>query len=213
MTNLKHVGRLKNTGAKVAVVFRTLPGESDQCLVLPTAQLPDAQHDSFIEVLETQVAQDAFELGEVLFRNYFPDGRNMLNAMRVDNRLHKVATSLVEMTPNNNASVPLDQLNVMIAEQKNCAVDDLCNFVQGGAQANKTESSVQDVADVTETPQPITESAPSAPAADGVLSDKDLAKSYRSQADAMYKEAARLRREAEELDPTPKKTAKKKEEA
>jgi hypothetical protein len=41
-----------------------------------------------------------------------------------------------------------------------------------------------------------------------VLTDKDLAKSYRSQADAMYKEAARLRKQAEELDPTVKKIKK-----
>jgi hypothetical protein len=46
-----------------------------------------------------------------------------------------------------------------------------------------------------------------------VLSDKDIAKSYRSQADAMYKEAARLRREADELDPPAKKAVKTKEEA
>jgi hypothetical protein len=46
-----------------------------------------------------------------------------------------------------------------------------------------------------------------------VLSDKDIAKSYRSQADALYKEAARLRKEAEDLDPTPKKTTKVKESA
>jgi hypothetical protein len=40
------------------------------------------------------------------------------------------------------------------------------------------------------------------------LSDRDLAKSYRSQADAMYKEAARLRKEADNLDPVIKKTKK-----
>jgi hypothetical protein len=40
------------------------------------------------------------------------------------------------------------------------------------------------------------------------LSDRDLAKSYRSQADAMYKEAARLRKEADSLDPVIKKTKK-----
>jgi len=45
-----------------------------------------------------------------------------------------------------------------------------------------------------------------------VLSDKDIAKSYRSQADAMYKEAARLRKEADSLDPIVKKTVKSKEE-
>jgi hypothetical protein len=46
-----------------------------------------------------------------------------------------------------------------------------------------------------------------------VLSDKDIAKSYRSQADAMYKEAAKLRKEADDLDPPQKKTAKVKESA
>jgi len=48
-------------------------------------------------------------------------------------------------------------------------------------------------------------------AANEVLSDKDIAKSYRSQADSMYKEAARLRKEADDLDPPAKKAAKAKE--
>ena len=38
------------------------------------------------------------------------------------------------------------------------------------------------------------------------LSDEDLAASYRSQADRMYKEAKRLREQAEELVPTKKKS-------
>ena len=40
---------------------------------------------------------------------------------------------------------------------------------------------------------------------DGVLSDEDLAAQYRSQADAMFKEAKRLREQAEELVPTKRK--------
>jgi len=43
------------------------------------------------------------------------------------------------------------------------------------------------------------------------LTDEDLARSYRSQADRLSKEAAQLRRQAEELVPTKKKTAKKSE--
>ena len=39
-----------------------------------------------------------------------------------------------------------------------------------------------------------------------VLSDEDLAASYRSQADAMFKEAKRLREQAEELVPTKRKS-------
>jgi hypothetical protein len=39
------------------------------------------------------------------------------------------------------------------------------------------------------------------------MSDEDLAKSYRSQADRLSKEAAQLRRDAEALVPTKKKKA------
>jgi hypothetical protein len=44
---------------------------------------------------------------------------------------------------------------------------------------------------------------------DGVLSDADLAAQYRSQADSLFKEAKRLREQAEELVPTKKKSSKK----
>ena len=37
------------------------------------------------------------------------------------------------------------------------------------------------------------------------MTDEDLAASYRSQADTMFKEAKRLREQAEELVPTKKK--------
>ena len=39
MKNLKHVGKIKNTGSKVLVVFRTLPGESNMALVVQTSPL------------------------------------------------------------------------------------------------------------------------------------------------------------------------------
>jgi len=68
---------------------------------------------------------------------------------------------------------------------------------------------IQNVGDVKDlSPQPQTTPKEES----GVLSDRDLAKSYRSQADAMYKEAARLRKQADEIDPPAKKTAKIKEE-
>lgn len=207
MKPLKHIGRVKNTGAKILVVFRTLPGESNMALVLPVAQLPDAYHDSIMSVVETDQAQDAFELGEIMFIRTFPDGRPMLRAMQADNRLQKVPTDNIIMTPTPNDTIELSQLNILIAEQKNCAVDDLYTFVSGAPKKN--ESEVQTLAEVKDTPAPVR-----AQASDNtVLSDKDIAKSYRSQADAMYKEAARLRKEADALDPPQKKTAKVKESA
>jgi hypothetical protein len=207
---LKHIGRMKNTGVKILTIFRTLPGESNMALVLPVSNLSDSYHDSIMTVVETTQAQDAFELGEMLFIRTFPDGRPMLQALQADGRLQKVATDLVIMSPTANDSIQLDQLNVLIAEQKNCSVDDLYTFVSGAPK--KSNTTVQDIAEVKDiASQPSNE--PLKASGDTALTDKDIAKSYRSQADAMYKEAARLRKEADELDPPQKKTAKAKESA
>jgi hypothetical protein len=215
MKSLKHIGKMKNTGVKVLVVFRTLPGESNYALVLPTANLPDQYHDSIMTLVETDQAQEAFEFGEIMFTRTFPDGRPMLQAMQADNRLQKVATDLVVMTPTPNDSIQLDSLNALIAEQKNCAIDDLYTFVKG-APPKKAETVVEEIATAKDISEPIVD--PDVPAAlraqasnTEALSDKDIAKSYRSQADSMYKEAARLRRQADELDPPQKKTTKAKE--
>lgn len=213
MRSFKHVGRMKNTGAKVLVIFRTLPGESNQALVLPVAQLPDSYHDAIMTVVETDQAQDAFEFGEIMFTRSFPDGRPMLQAMQADGRLQKVPTDSVVMTPTTNDSIDLSQLNILIAEQKNCSVDDLYTFVSGAPK--KSDATVKDIVEVKDV-EPIVDPDIPAPVRaqasnDQALSDKDIAKSYRSQADAMYKEAARLRKEADLLDPPQKKTSKVKE--
>jgi hypothetical protein len=212
---LKHIGRTKNTGVKLLVVFRTLPGESNMTLVLPVANLPDSYHDSIMTLVETEQAQDAFEFGEIMFTRTFPDGRPMLQALQADGRLQKIPTDTVIMTPTTQDTIELSQLNILIAEQKNCAVDDLYTFVSGAPK--KTDATVEDIAKVkdlapsvdTDIPAPVRAQAATTEA----LSDRDIAKSYRSQADAMYKEAARLRKEADELDPPQKKTTKKVEES
>jgi hypothetical protein len=207
---LKHIGRMKNTGVKLLTIFRTLPGESNMALILPVSSLSDSYHDSIMTVVETDQAQESFELGEILFTRTFPDGRPMLQALQADGKLQKVATDLVVMSPTANDSVQLDQLNVLIAEQRNCTVDDLYTFVSGAPK--KSDVTVQDVAQVTDlTSQPSNE--PIKATNDTVLTDKDIAKSYRSQADALYKEAAKLRKDADELDPPQKKTTKVKETA
>ena len=201
---VKHIGRIKNTGVKVLTVFRTLPGESDSTLVIQVNQLKDEYHDAIMQLLETDQAQEAFEFGEMLFIRHFPDGRPMLQALQQDGRLQKVSTSSVLMTPTVNSAVPLDQLNVLIAEQRNCAVDELCNFVSG-AQANAQAKTNADKKTAPVKQAPVVERAQAAP--NEVLTDSDIAKSYRSQADAMYKEAARLRKEADALDPPKKKAS------
>lgn len=216
MRALKHIGRLKNNNLKVLVAFRTLPGEADHALVIPVSRLSDTYHDNIMKLVEEDQAQSAFEFGEILFTRSFSDGRPMLQALRADNMLIKVPTDQVEMTPNTVDTIGLHQLNVLIAEQKNCAVDDLCTFVSGAP--NSKTARVDEIAqvkelgrDVGEPNIPQTQNAPLRATNNEPLSDKDIAKSYRSQADAMYKEAARLRKEADALDPPVKRAAKAKE--
>jgi hypothetical protein len=212
---LKHIGRTKNTGVKLLVVFRTLPGESNMALVLPVANLSDSYHDSIMTLVETEQAQDAFEFGEIMFTRTFPDGRPMLQALQADGRLQKIATDTIIMTPTTQDQVELSQLNILIAEQKNCAVDDLYTFVSGAPK--KSDATVEDIAKVKDLAPSVDPDIPAPVRAQAAtteaLSDRDIAKSYRSQADAMYKEAARLRKEADELDPPQKKIAKVKESA
>jgi len=199
---LKHTGKMKNNNAKVLVAYRTLPGESDNALVVDVARLTDAQHDEIMKVVESNQAQTANELADVLSRRYFPDGRQMLMALHTDGRLKKVGTTQVIMTPTNSDTVVLSELNQMIAEQKGITVDQLA--------VTETEETV---ATAKEMPTATAEPAPTEVKQDlnQPLTDEDLARSYRSQADRLSKEAAQLRRQAEELVPTKKKTAKKSE--
>ena len=211
MKSLKHIGRLKDSNAKVLVVFRTLPGEADHALVLPVSNLSTEDHDAIMNLIETQQAQDAFEFGEIMFIRKFSDSRNMLQAANADKLLMRIPTDHVIMTPNTNDEILLSELNVLIAEQKNCAIDDLYTFVSGA-------SKVEDVVEVNDLGRDVGE--PNVPeyqdkkqneiAQAPVLSDEQIAETYRSQADTMMKEAQRLMEEAEQLAPTKKAPAKKK---
>jgi hypothetical protein len=153
--------------------------------------------------LTPQQAQDTFEFGEILATRYFPDGKPMLAALHQNRNLVRVATKDVEIMPTPTNAIGLDELNKLIAEQRGVKIEDL-------AVSNGSKVEAKDIAKVTDLSAP---AAPLQATSNEVLSDTDLAKSYRSQADAMYKEAARLRKEADSLDPPKKKTTKVSEEA
>ena len=193
---LKHVGRIAATGKKVVVAYRVIPGDPDYCLVIPTQSLEAAQHDDLMKVLESSAGQNAYEFAEAMARTTLSDGLNMLAGMQRYGKLVKVKTETVEMTPDTQNSILLSELNKTIAEQKGVTVADLALKGPDGqtVQPAKETITADPVGDYTTTN------------VDGVLSDEDLAAQYRSQADAMFKEAKRLREQAEELAPTKKKT-------
>lgn len=185
---LKHVGRIAANKRKVVVAYRVVPGEPENCVVVQTENLMAEEHDTLMKAIESAAGQEANEFAEVMARTILPDGRNMLAGFHTTGKLRKVPTDAVEMTPDRNTTIMLNDLNNMIAEQRGVTVAELA--IEGAtAPAQTAETPIAETTQTTE----------------AVLSDDDLAKQYRSQADAMFKEAKRLREQAEELSPTKKK--------
>jgi len=204
MPSYKHVGRVKNNRRKVVVAYRVIPGEPDNCLVVQTENLSADEHDTLIKLVESDAGQTADEFAEAMARSYLPDGRIMLAAFHATGKLNKLQTNQVEMTPNGATVIGLDELNKMIAEQKGITVADLAVKGPDGT-VQPTDGSADEPVDPVAT-YTQTEAAPSA---EGIITDEQLAAQYRSQADALFKEAKALREQAEELVPTKKKTSKK----
>ena len=158
-----------------------------------------------IKLVESNSGQTADELADVMARSRLSDGSNMLARLHKTGKMVKVLTKDVEMTPDHKTKIMLNELNLIIAQQKGVSVDDL---------AVKDKSApVTSVASVSEIPKAKSEAEVETlqAAQDSVLSDDQIAAQYRSQADRLSKEAAALRRQAEELVPkkaTAKKTTK-----
>ena len=194
---LKHVGKLKN-GRKVIVAFRTVPGEPENCIVVATESLDADQHDTLINLVESNAGQSVNDLAEAMARTQLPDGRVMLEAFHAQGKMVKYPTTEVVMIPNASTSIPLNELNEATAEADGVSVSDLAVKPKGVVAQTQTQAETQTT--------PVVESTQPQAADDGVLTDEQLAASYRSQADAMFKEAKKLREQAEELVPTKKKS-------
>lgn len=189
MAELKHVGRVIPSGKKCIVAYRTLPGDAYNCLIVPTENLPDSYHDAIINLVESNAGQSSYEFAEAMARTSFPDGYVMLTALHAQNRLVKLSTDQVEMLPTTSQSIKLSELNQIIAEQRGTTVDDL------SLKSSLKEELFKEPAKTEEPKTALVE----------LLTPEQKAKHYRSEADRLSKEAAALRRQAEELVPTVKK--------
>jgi hypothetical protein len=185
---MKHIGRMKNNGAKIVVAYRTLPGDPLSALVVGTNSLGDAYHDSLMNVVQDTSGQQANELADILAVRRFPDGSNMLEFLHRRGNLKKVPTNGVLMTPTPQTSISLDELNVLIAEQKGITLDELA--VTDGANPNpkskKSDPTKTTSASVNGEEEIIAETA-----------EEDMTPAQlRSKADALFKQAQVLRKQA-----------------
>jgi len=195
----KHVGKMKNNSARVAVAYRTIPGDAHSALVLGTNGLTDAYHDSLMSLIDSDAGQQANELADVLATRRFPDGTVMLQYLHANGHLKKVPTNLVLMTPNSQTITQLDELNKLIAEQKGITLEEL-------AISDETAKSEKKTADVKEeifVPEIVVDQKkPVVVESTEEISDPMIiAKQYRSKADKLAKDAANFRRMADAIDP------------
>lgn len=213
MAEIKHVGVLKNNQRKVIVAYRVIPGENPptNSIVIDTASLSDSDHDTLIRAVESNSGQSAFEFAEVMARTSLQDGSNMLARFHSTGKLQKVAMTAVDMTPNTTTKLNLAELNDIIAKQRGVAIADLALKDPNQTKPGTTVQEVGSVNEMAKATTPVVAESQTADIKlqapnDGVLSDEDLAASYRSQADRLYKEAKALREQAEQLAPTKKKS-------
>jgi len=191
---LKHVGKI---GEKpCVVVFREVPNEPENCLIVESNSLSDQKHDDLMNVVQSAEAQESNNIADVLSRRQFTDGSNMLNDLHFSKKLQKVSVDMVFLTPTPSQKVSLKEVNVEI------------NKLEGGYTPPKTETDP-----VSVDTQPITESTeaavPEASVAENLLVQAEL---LEQDAKALLQDADAKKSEAYKLDPSlkPKKSSTKK---
>lgn len=175
----KHAGLLKNTGVRVAVVFRKLPNDEKTCLIVETERLPDSYHDYVIQTLNSREASETNDFYEVLNRRTFPDGTNCLTSLHQRGFLRREPVTNVTMMPLPGQAVPLELINATIDKK----VDEYM-------ARQKDQSNTDAVAEAMAL-------AKAEPAADPVV----VAKGLILQAELLEADAAAKREEAYTLHP------------
>ena len=137
--HFKHIGELVDGGSKVVIMYRTVPGEPNNCLVVGTKFLPDLYHNALVKAVEGPAGQEAEEFADYASRQTFPDGTNMLAMMHNDNYIKKFKTNEIMVTYGNTAEgrILLNKLNDMVAKEKGVKVSELTKDPEAPTEAPK----------------------------------------------------------------------------
>ena len=148
--HFKHIGELADESkAKVVILYRTVPGEPNNCLVVGAKFLPDMYHNALMKAVESDGGQDAEEFADYASRQTFPDGTNMLAMMHNDNFIKKFKTKEIIVTYGNTEEgrILLSKLNEMIAKEKGVSVKEMAKDPE--ATATKTTTKKADAKKTT----------------------------------------------------------------
>ena len=184
---MKHVG---SYGEKpCVVVFREVPNEPDNCLIVESASLDDSKHDDLMNVVASLEAQESNNVSEVLSRRQFTDGTNMLNDLHFSKKLIKVPVDMVFLTPTPSQKISLQEVNAEINKLETGSNPPLNVDVDPGS---------------LQTPNPV-EVTGDASAAEGLLVQAEM---IEQDAKQLMEDAESKKAEAYKLDPSlkPKKS-------
>jgi hypothetical protein len=125
------------------------------------------------------------------------NGQNVLEVLHRQGYIRKVPANQMILQPNAQTTIRVDELNKLLRE------------MDSGAEAHErlaemdAQAGIKDPAKSLKNlnkPDPVPQAAPVQAAADGVLSDEDIAKGQLSQAEALKADAQRLLNEAQTLE-------------
>ena len=172
---MKHIGR--HGDRKVAIVYKTVPDQDHMALIVYTETMNAGMHDAMMKVIESKEAQNENELADVLFRNLFSDGRQMLTTLHREGMIKKVEARQIIVTPNAKSSVNLGELNDILKEMAKGedASNRLANLDKNSGLVDPTRANPLE-----------------SPSATGVLDNNTLAKQQLAQAKRMENEAKNL---------------------
>ena len=205
MANMKHIGRVANTGMKCIVVFREIYDERgnvsdpNHCLVVETERLPDMEHDDVVRVVESPAGQEAQQFYQIAHRSMFSDGLNMLTKLHNRGYLRKYPTDQIELTPNSSTVIKLSEVNEIIRKQsKGMSEADIRNSMVDDTDKAPRQLDGKSAPVRLDPTQTIDQAVPTQEAA---LDDVTLAKNMLTQADVFLAEAQRLQEEAYSMAP------------
>lgn len=173
MNITKHIGKY---GEKpCVVVFREVPNEPENCLIVQTATLPSNMHDELMSAVQSAEAQQANNVADVLQRKLFNDGSAILSTLHYQKFIQKVPVSLVSLNPTPTQDIALADLNAEIRK------------IEGGYTPPKTDGSY-----LNESTTP-----PNTADNDAVPVTEDEAQSLLVQAELLEQDAKSLLADAE----------------
>ena len=221
---MKHLGKLKNTNQRCAVVYRNIPGPDgrgvsnpDKCLIVLLENLPDHIREEIENIIRSPSTQQTKNLYDAFRKERFQfNSENVLQYFSnpQTGRMISADVNNVVMLPERNVEIELWKLNRIIELQERghseAQVGEILlkeeqkrNLDHHRKAAGPQEPPAQEAAPQAQAQAPKPAAPPLRAKPNEVLDNKTIADNYRAQAKMHDNEAAEYRRKADELDPQP----------